>query len=491
MTLPERPLTLLVAALGGEGGGVMADWLIDAATQCGFPAQSTSIPGVAQRTGATTYYLEIFPATREQLQGRQPVFSLTPTPGNVDVMVSSELVEAGRALQNGYVSPERTTLVASTHRIYATIEKMQMGDGRFDSDRILKAAQALAKRAVLFDMRKLAQESGTVINAVLFGAMAGSGALPMPRDACEQAIRRGGRGAEASLRGFAAGFDIAQGTKPAPQPPAPPKRATELDEIVRLGTERTADYQGASYADLYRRRLQPFLQGDAGVASEVARQLALWMTYEDIIRVADLKTRSSRFERVRREVGAKAGEPVVVIDFLKPGVEEVASLLPPSLGRSLTAWATKNGKLDAYNVGMHVKTSGVFGYLLVRSLAWLKAWRPHSFRFQEEQALIERWLKRVQEAAARDAALAKEIAACATLLKGYGETHRRGKGNFLAIMDALVENPATADLAEQAKAIRKARDAALADPEGKALGGALGRPVTWLKQVPAAAARKG
>jgi indolepyruvate ferredoxin oxidoreductase, beta subunit len=173
----------------------------------------------------------------------------------------------------------------------------------------------------------------------------------------------------------------------------------------------------------------------------------------------------------------------VVIDFLKPGVEEFASLLPPSLGRSLTGWAEKNGKLDAYNVGMHVKTSGVFGYLMVRSLAWLKPWRPHSYRYQEEQRLIERWLARVREAAGRSAPLAKEIAECARLVKGYGETHRRGKANFLAILDALVDNPATQDPAEQAKAIRKAREAALADPEGKALGGALGKPVTWLKRV--------
>jgi indolepyruvate ferredoxin oxidoreductase beta subunit len=119
----------------------------------------------------------------------------------------------------------------------------------------------------------------------------------------------------------------------------------------------------------------------------------------------------------------------------------------------------------------------------VRSLAWLKPWRPHSYRYREEQALIERWLARVREAAARSLPLALEIAECARLVKGYGETHRRGKGNFLAIMDALVENPATSDPAAQAAAIRKAREAALADPEGKALGGALGKPVTWLKPV--------
>jgi indolepyruvate ferredoxin oxidoreductase beta subunit len=483
MTLPDRPISILIAALGGEGGGVMADWLIDAAAQCDFPAQSTSIPGVAQRTGATTYYLEIYPARTSALGGRAPVLSLTPSPGNVDMMVASELVEAGRAMQNGYVSPERTTLIASTHRIYATIEKMQMGDGRFDSARVLEAGRQLAKRALLFDMRKLAQDSGTVINAVLFGAMAGSGALPLPREACEQAIRRGGRGAEASLRGFAAGFEIAAGARAAPQPPEPPARASALKEVMHLSLARLRDYQGEAYARLFQDRVRPFEQGDPALAAEVARQLALWMSYEDIIRVADLKTRATRFERVRREVGAKNGEPVVVIDYLKPGVEEFASLLPHFLGKTLIAWAERRGRLDAYNVGMHVKTSGIFGYLLVRSLAVLRPWRPHTYRYREEQLLIERWLARVRDAAARSAPLALEIAACATLLKGYGETHRRGRANFLAILDALVENPPTAEPLEQAKAIRKAREAALADPEGKALGGALGRPVTWLKPV--------
>jgi indolepyruvate ferredoxin oxidoreductase beta subunit len=311
--------------------------------------------------------------------------------------------------------------------------------------------------------------------------MAGSGVLPLARDALEQAIRRGGRGAEASLRGFAAGCDIAAGTRATPQPPAPARRAEGLKEILELGTARLKDYQGDAYAQLYLERMRPFLEGDSKLAAETARQLALWMSYEDIVRVADLKTRASRFERVRKEVGAKDGEPVIVIDFLKPGVEEFASLLPYFLGKRLTSWAESRGKLDAYNVGMHVKTSGIFGYLLVRSLAWLKPWRPHTYRYQEEQRLIERWLARVREAVARSLPVALEIAACATLLKGYGETHRRGKGNFLAIMDALVENPAVAEPAAQAQAIRKAREAALADPEGKALGGALGKPVTWLK----------
>src|SRR5260370_41499126 len=151
MTLPERPITILIAAPGGEGGGVPADWITAAATARDYPVQSTSIPGVAQRTGATTYYVEIYPAKNSELGGRRPVMTLTPAPSYVDVMVASELIEAGRAMQNGFVTRDRTALIASTHRIYTVAEPLQMGDGRFASEPVLPAARALATRAVLLD----------------------------------------------------------------------------------------------------------------------------------------------------------------------------------------------------------------------------------------------------------------------------------------------------------------------------------------------------
>ena len=93
-----RPITLLIAALGGEGGGVLTGWIVSAAEQAGFPVQSTSIPGVAQRTGATTYYIEIFPALTRELDGKYPVLALTPGVGDIDIAVASELLEAGRTV---------------------------------------------------------------------------------------------------------------------------------------------------------------------------------------------------------------------------------------------------------------------------------------------------------------------------------------------------------------------------------------------------------
>ena len=428
---------------------MLADWLVAAATAAGYPVQSTSIPGVAQRTGATTYYVELYPAKRDALGSRRPVLALTPSPGNVDLMVASELVEAGRAMQNGFVSPERTTLVASTHRVYTVAEKMAMGDGRADTDRIVKAAGELAKRAVLFDMAELTTRSGTVISAVMFGAMAGAGVLPLSRAECEAAIRHAGKGVEGSLKGFALGYAHATGEAATPSPaevkawrtnPVERVRSAfpgDTHRILEEGVARTTDYQDAAYATLYLDRLEPIVKIDRSgykLTTETGRFLALWMCYEDVIRVADLKSRRSRFERVRAEVQAKPDEPVHIVEYLKPGVEEVAAVLPPRLSKWLTGWAARRGLTDKLNVGMYVKTTSVFGFLQLRTLAAMRRWRRMTARYHDEQPLIDRWLAAIRTAAARDLGLALEIALCGRLIKGYGETHRRAKANFLRII---------------------------------------------------------
>src|ERR1041385_617532 len=167
MTDAARPITLLIAALGGEGGGVLTDWVVAAAEHLGLPVQSTSIPGVAQRTGATTYYIEIFPVPAGGLGGKRPVLALAPGVGDVDIVVASELMEAGRAIANGFVTRDRTLLLASTHRVYLTTEKMAMGDGRYDSERLTAAAADNSLALYLFDMNEVARQSGAIVNAVM------------------------------------------------------------------------------------------------------------------------------------------------------------------------------------------------------------------------------------------------------------------------------------------------------------------------------------
>ncbi|MGH8276132.1 MAG: 2-oxoacid:acceptor oxidoreductase family protein, partial [Steroidobacteraceae bacterium] len=200
--MAERPIKLSIAALGGQGGGVLAQWLVEIAKSEGYIAQSTSVPGVAQRTGATVYYLEFFPRAAAARAGREPVMALMPVPGDVDCVIASELAEAGRAIQRGLVTPERTLLIASTHRSYAIGEKSALGSGATDSGELAQLIRSSARRVILFDMEETAERNHSVISSVLLGALCGSGALPFRKQAFEAAIRSSGIAVEANLAAF-------------------------------------------------------------------------------------------------------------------------------------------------------------------------------------------------------------------------------------------------------------------------------------------------
>jgi indolepyruvate ferredoxin oxidoreductase beta subunit len=516
----KRPLAILVGALGGQGGGVVAEWLVDAATRAGYPAQSTSIPGVAQRTGATTYYIEIFPELRADLGGREPVLSLLPVPGCIDVLVASELLEAARTVHAGMTDADRTIVVASTSRTLTTAEKMSLGDGRFASDRLLDVARAHSRRFVAFDMDEAAREAGTVVSAVMFGALAATGALPFGREACEAAIDAMGVGAQASRRGFDRGYAHAAAgggaqaaasaqdnrTAPARAWPAPVMGfPASCHDIVGAGYARLVEFQGDAYARLYIERLarvrdaearaDPERRRDAALTRETARFLALWMAFDDIVRVAQLKSRASRYERVRREVGAGERDVVRVADLFKPGVPEIAGLLPGGAARAVAGWDRRRQARGRrpFAIALSLRTDGVVGLAALRALAALRPLRPRMSRYREEQAAIERWLAAVVAALARDWSCAHELALCGRLVKGYGDTNARGKRNLAHIVDELASRARFATDAERAQAIREAREAALADEGGSGLDTALARygaaprpsvakPIVWMKR---------
>jgi indolepyruvate ferredoxin oxidoreductase beta subunit len=497
--MAPRPISILIAALGGEGGGVLTEWLANAVGRAGYPVQTTSIPGVAQRTGATTYYVEVFPETHEALAGRRPVLGLYPSPGAIDLVIASELVEAGRAIENGFVSPDRTTLIAATHRIYSVAEKSAMADGRFDMDRILRAAKEMPARALLLDRGGDARLAALPLNAVMLGAVAATGLLPAPLEHFRQAIRDSAIAVEQNLAGFDYGFGLASGSShrtAEASEAAPAADRTENLEIpaqafpadcrrtVELGIARCRDYQDEAYGVLYVQRMQGIagLEADRADAAthpltdEVARQLALWMTYEDIIRVADLKTRPERFKAIRQEARAEAGTPIRVRDYFKPGPDEIAAILPPALGRRLASWAEPRLASGRWHVPLHLHSSAIFGFTLMWSLARMRRFRRHGLRFADEQAAIEEWLGMIRAAAPRSHGFALELARLPGLLKGYSDTHRRGLANYRAIVETLVRpwlaEPAT-NLGLAAAQLARVRAAALADPDRQAFVTAL------------------
>src|SRR5262245_2708397 len=169
-----KPIKVLIAALGGEGGGVLASWLHAASIASGHFVQGTYIPGVAQRTGATTYYLELVPGAghRHRAAGARPVLALNAAAGEVDLVVASELLEAVRAIGAGFVTPDRTVLIASLARVFTIEEKAAMGDGRLDAVSMLDMAKRFSHRVHIADFAAIAARAQSPLNAVLLGSIA-------------------------------------------------------------------------------------------------------------------------------------------------------------------------------------------------------------------------------------------------------------------------------------------------------------------------------
>ncbi|MDF1729094.1 MAG: indolepyruvate oxidoreductase subunit beta family protein, partial [Sulfitobacter sp.] len=444
-------LKIAVMAVGGQGGGVLTSWIESVARAQGYACQATSVAGVAQRTGATIYYIEMCPDT-----GQQPVFALAPSGGDVDVLIAAEMMEVGRAVMRGFVTPDRTTLIGSTHRALAVSEKSAPGDGIANADEVRAAAEVASQQLILADMDRLAVEKGSVISSSLFGALAGSGALPFPREAFEEAIRASGKGVEASLRAFAAGFDAAgEGVaKPFGDKPISTgvdligpdrarrdwenllRRAESLPDPVqpmaRAGLRRVVDFQDCAYGALYLDRLDRVIaQDDAArdwvLATEGAKYIATAMAYDDIIRVADLKTRAPRFDRIRDEMGAQQDQLVELTEFFHPRAEEIASLMPARMGARWEASPRRMALLDRmFGKGRRLRTHRLRSFLMLHMLGGLKGYRLRTRRHAVEVAHLEGWLEACLGMVSRDYDLAVELLRNRRLIKGYSDTHARG-----------------------------------------------------------------
>jgi indolepyruvate ferredoxin oxidoreductase beta subunit len=361
-------------------------------------------------------------------------------------------------------------------------------------------------------MARVAEQSGSVISAALFGALAGAGALPFPRAAYEATIRAAGVGVEPSLAAFARGFEEA--TAPAAVAPAAKgagskhfaglapighagfdalvsrARATlpaAVHDMVAAGLRRVVDFQDPDYGREYLDLVDGMLAVDRAAGGEakefaltraVAKHLAVAMAYDDVIRVADLKTRSTRFKRVRAEVAAKPDQLVYTTEFMHPRMEEAAGTLPMRLGAFIESRPRLFTALDRLiNRGQRVRTGTVLWFVTLYALAGLRRFRRGTLRHARETTHRDLWLERISAVAATDYALAVELAQTRRLIKGYSDTHARGESKFDRVMAAAGRLEGRPDAAQW---VRRLREAALRDEDGAALAGALATVESFL-----------
>ena len=490
----NRPTTRLIKiailAIGGQGGGVVSKWIVELAHSQQWRAQATSVPGVAQRTGATIYYVELAPP-----ELISPVFALMPTPGDVDIVIAAELMEAGRAVQRGFVSPARTILIASSHRNLAIAEKSAPGSAFADAQAVHRASQLSAKVFHVDDMEAIARTHGSVISAPLFGALARSGALPFSQAAFEAVIGACANGAIASLAAFnAARLDPAPAAKALASPALPRGPARLVCAYARLearsrrdlpvaaqamagaGLRKVVDFQDVEYGREYLDHLCELgslapefvhAEHEHALLREGAKHLANAMAYDDVIRVADLKIRAARFDRIKRAARQHSGQISRITEFMHPGVEEVCGLLPAALGRYLYETQTTRQLIDRMvNHGRRVRTDTIAWFLALRLVAGLRGLRRWTFRHAQEQTRLTDWMTAIRNGTYIDYALGVEIVRCQRLIKGYSETFARSHAKYERVLAALQHLHSRPDAAMR---LAKLRQAALADEAGDAL----------------------
>ena len=498
----DNIIKLAIMAVGGQGGGVLTNWIVDLAEANGYAVQATSVAGVAQRTGATIYYIEMLADT-----GRQPVFSLSPSEADVDIVIAAEWMEAGRAIMRGFVSPDRTVLIASSHRALAGVEKTVPGNGIADHAEVRSAALKSARRVIAFDMESMAVKAGTMISASLFGALAGADVLPFSDDSYRDMVRRGGRGVEASLAAFDAACararkgEIADATPPVHHPGSlrhqvrgPERllgewrsltaRLADLPDAVRplaeAGLHKVVDYQDTAYGAAWLDSLEKLVAldrqhggggQDFAFSAQAAKYLANAWCYDDIIRVADLKTRATRTSRIDTEVGADDSHIVQVTEYVHPGAAEFISMMPHRLGVFVAGRPALVRRIDRWvNRGRRIRSDSLRGFLTFYLLAGMRRWRRCLYRHATEMAHIESWIDAAIGRLPHDYAHAVSILKARRLIKGYSDTHARGLGKFDRVMQGAARLEGHPDAGAWTDRLIRT---ALADTEGAALDGAL------------------
>jgi indolepyruvate ferredoxin oxidoreductase beta subunit len=474
-------IKILVPAVGGQGGGVLTEWLVQAFFLEDYDVQGISLPGLSQRGGSTVYYLEAHP--RSASGDKQVIFAQFPVPGEVDIIVAQEFLELGRALQLGYGS-DKTTIITSTHRIFSTLEKMPVGSGIYSDENLRKLAASFSSKFIELNALQLSKDNGMdelAVNAILFGALAASGAMQLGRGSFEKSIEKIGVSVKTNLRAFEVGYGyVSSHMVPELRKPAVvwesfvQERADKLEEydreeylgrVSRLETLfppnlreilaesvfRLLEYQGAGYADAYVDSVRTVFEidrkskgGGFKLTEYFAKNLALLMSFEDGIRVAELKIKSERFKRIKEEMRLRDDQVFKVVDYLKPDAEELYGLLPYFLvapvvrftntGMFKKLWTRKK----PLTFGQTPTTTSFTGFARLWFLTKIKFMRPYSYRFRKEHALIKKYMDSVKYYSSLDYRVGCLVAKSASMIKGYGKVRRRTTNAFLRYIENVV-----------------------------------------------------
>jgi len=479
MEYKNNILKILIPAVGGQGGGVLTEWLVQAFLNSDFEVQSISLPGLSQRGGSTVYYLEAYKT--DSHNGNKPlIFSQYPLPGDVDIILCQEFLELGRILEQGYGS-DKTTIISSTHRIYSTLEKLPISSGIYSDEKLQSIAMEFSSKFIglnALDIAKNNKMDDLSINAILFGALCASNSIPLTQVDLKKSIDQVGIAVKNNLRAFQIGYDYVENNSLINNDEKvfelakfvdDKKNSTNLkfrENFIRIvenidnnfpdnlkiylveAVHRLIDYQNPKYALNYLDTVNKVVtiekSSDFAISENFTKNLALLMSYEDGIRVAELKIKSLRFSKIKEDMQIKDNQIFDVIDYLKPDAYEIYGLLPniivSPLIKIINNTQLKNLKRDHKDItfAQKPKTTSFLGFLRLFLLTKIKFLRPYSHRFANEHKVINKYIESTIEYTKKNYDLGALVAKSGSLIKGYGDVRRRTVDVFCRYIDNII-----------------------------------------------------
>ena len=250
-------------------------------------------------------------------------------------------------------------------------------------------------------------------------------------------------------------------------PPFLPEGLPEaLAPLASEAIHTLIDYQSTAYAQLYVDRLCRFV-GKRGVddamLGDIARLMAARMSYQDPIRIAQLKL--AEFNEA-----ATGGQVRPADDVRKFRLDELIDALPATVAEPVLDALEWVGWLHK-PVTIRFSTKNRFSLRRLKLEAGLRRWRRYSIRYARERVWVERWLHMIDRSLTKQPRAAAAIVQTATMIQGYGDAYRQGLADWNAIIDGLAKPTFDGVLAlpDLAGAVAEARAVVMPDPRQSAL----------------------
>jgi indolepyruvate ferredoxin oxidoreductase beta subunit len=462
----KQSLRVLIGTVGGQGGGVLSDWLIHGLLNANWNAVSIGLLGLSQRAGTVTYYCEASSDKESKV-----VNSMFAVPGDVNLFIGQELLELGRLLSSGYAS-EDCVIVGNLGRTYTTLEKMPSEAGVYDSSIIVEAAESLSpSNNYLIDAPAFVTANNLqnlTSNAFLLGVVVASKVIDLPPDPFVKAIEDSEVNVKGNIQAFHLGYRMFKEGKIHPginQMVEEEKSTSFPDEkkslstyqlpelilgkcseqtiqLIRFACDRLENYQDKKYVQSYLQMIEE-VQGQKqvleGTVNAFVKNAALWLCYEDIPRVGQLKTDPDRYRKVFKEHGIGSRHVVKITDFFVPDVEQLVGMLPKPLASIVKrAGVLFSSDFENKSFPLRIQSTSILGYWSLRLLAIGRYWRRSSLRHQTEMQHFNYWfnsLKRVQD---QSPVVAEIVAELGRVVKGYGHVRVKAINDVYVFIDKAI-----------------------------------------------------